>query len=248
MEKPMTPEESHQHSLKTLNYLAQLDDYLSGINNIAVMGAGMGYDAVWWATLENSDGRKYNFNVTAVEIAPPFGLKTANSGMHWIFEDFSTVQLPQQDIIWCHDALHYALNPIGTLFHWHKLLRQDGLLIVEMPYKLSINSHIEHNTVNVNMVSGMYHVYTMSSLIVQLASAGFDCRSANFQLDKESGWLRAAVYKSSDEPRLYSSLYELKETGRLPYCLDARLDGIDNFSESDLMLEWIDRSQSILSL
>jgi hypothetical protein len=244
----MTPEESHQHSLITLNYLAMLDDYLSGMSNIAVMGAGMGYDAVWWANLTSPEGRRYNFNVTAVEIAPPFGLKTAISGMRWIFEDFSTVQLPPQDLIWSHNSLHYAMNPIGTLFHWHKLLRIDGLLIIEIPYSLSINNHFKHDTINVNMVSGMYHVYTMSVLIVQLASAGFDCRQANFQFDKENGWLRAAVYKTNDKPRLYNSLYELKETNRLPYCLDTVLDGTDKFTENDLILEWIDRSQSILAL
>ena len=243
----MTPQESHQHSLKTLNYLALLDDYLSGMSNIAVMGAGIGLDAVWWATLHDQGGRAYNFNVTAVEVAPSLEIKTAGK-MQWKFEDMSTVELPPQDLIWCHNALHHTLNPIGALFHWHKLLRKDGLLVVEIPYSLSVRSHIEHNTVNVTMSSGMYHVYTMSSLIVQLASAGFDCRQANFQLDKESGWLRAAVYKTSDEPRLYSSLYELKETDRLPYCLDAVLGGIDRFNEGDLVLEWIDRSQSILGL
>ena len=243
----MTPQESHQHSLKTLEYLALLDDYLSGMSNIAVMGAGIGLDAVWWATLHSQSGRPYNFNVTAVDVAPSLEIKTAGK-MQWKFEDMSSVELPPQDLIWCHNALHHTMTPVGTLFHWHKLLRQDGLLIVEIPYSLSVHSHIEHNTVNVSMSSGMYHVYTMSSLIVQLASAGFDCRSANFQLDKESGWLRAAVYKTSDEPRLYSSLYELKETNRLPYCLDAVLDGIDRFNEGDLVLEWIDRSQSILGL
>jgi len=243
----MTPQESHQHSLKTLEYLALLDDYLLGIENVAVMGAGIGLDAVWWATLARPDGRTYNFNVTAVDFAPSMEIKTAGK-MQWRFEDFSTIELPSQDLIWCHNTLHHTMNPIGTLFHWHKLLRKDGLLIVEIPYSLSISQHIEHNTINVNMVSGMYHVYTMSSLIVQLASAGFDCRQANFQLDKESGWLRAAVYKTDDEPKMYSSLYELKETGRLPQCLDAVLGGIDKFNEGDLVLEWIDRSQSILGL
>lgn len=243
----MTPQESHQHSLTTLNYLAMLDDYLSGMTNIAVMGAGIGLDAVWWASLTNPDGRKYNFNVTAVDNSPPFGLQTVQ-GMNWRFDDFSTIDLPPQDLIWCHNTLHHTMNPVGTLFHWHKLLRKDGLLIVEIPYSLSIHEHIEHNTVNVNMTSGMYHVYTMSSLIIQLASAGFDCRNANFQLDKENGWLRAAVYKTTDEPRMYTSLYELKDTNRLPHCLDAILDGNDYFNESDLMLEWIDRSQSILGL
>lgn len=243
----MTPQESHQHSLVTLNYLALLEDYLMGLKNIAVMGAGIGLDAVWWASLQNSDSKKYNFNVTAVEIAPPYNIQTV-SGMKWVFEDFEKVNLPQQDLIWCHNTLHHALNPVGTLFHWHNLLRKDGILIIQIPYSLSISEHIQHNTVNVNMTSGMYHVYTMSNLIVQLASAGFDCRNAHFQFDKTNAWLRAAVYKTDDQPQLYTSLYELHHTGRLPYCLDAKLNGIDNFDEKDLVLEWIDRSQSFLSL
>jgi hypothetical protein len=243
----MSPEESHAHSLQTLEYLALLDEYLNGIKNIAVMGAGKGLDAVWWATLCDSSGKPHNFNVTAVELAPSLEIKTAGK-MQWRFEDMSTIELPLQDLIWCHNALHHSMNPVSTLFHWNKLLRQDGLLIVEIPYSLSVHSHIKHNIVNVAMVSGMYHVYTMSNLIVQLASAGFDCRNAHFQFDKESGWLRAAVYKCDDKPRLYSSLYELKETNRLPHCLDSALNGIDKFNENDLVLEWIDRSQSILAL
>jgi len=243
----MTPQESHQHSLITLNHLANMEDYLASIKNICVMGAGLGYDAVWWANLTSPEGRRYNFNVTAVDSSPPYGIQTV-PGMQWRFDDFATIELPPQDLIWCHNTLHHALNPVGTLFHWHKLLRQDGLLIVEIPYSLSLSNHIEHNTVNVNMSSGMYHVYTMSSLIIQLASAGFDCRNANFQFDKENGWLRAAVYKTQDEPRLYRSLYELKDTNRLPQCLDAILFGIDNFNESDLVLEWIDRTHSFFNL
>lgn len=243
----MTPQESHQHSLVTLNYLSMLDDYLSNIKDICVMGAGLGYDAVWWASLKSPHGRSYNFNVSAVEMSPPYGLQTVQ-GMQWYFEDFSLVKLPPQDLIWCHNALHYSLNPIGTLFHWHNLLRNDGLLIVEIPYTLSISEHLQHNMVNVNMSSGVYHVYTMSSLIIQLASAGFDCRNAHFQFDRENKWLRAAVYKTEDQPKLYNSLYELRETNRLPYCLDAKLNSIDNFNESDLVLEWIDRTQSFLIL
>ena len=84
--------------------------------------------------------------------------------------------------------------------------------------------------------------------IIQLASAGFDCRGGHFQYDKATGWLRAAVYKTADVPRMYKSWYELQETNRLPYCLDAILYSNDRFSENDLVLEWIDRSQSFLSL
>ena len=94
----MTPQESHQHSLKTLEYLALLDDYLSGMSNIAVMGAGIGLDAVWWATLHSQSGRPYNFNVTAVDVAPSLEIKTAGK-MQWKFEDMSSVELPPQDLI-----------------------------------------------------------------------------------------------------------------------------------------------------
>lgn len=230
----MSPEESHQHSLVTLNHLRMYEDFLSNITNVADMGAGIGLDACFLATLTDSEGRHYNFNVTAVENNP--GMLQTRGRMNWNFDDVHTVQLLKQDMIWCHNTLQYLRSPLDALFHWHNLLNVDGILIVEIP----INNNIFH--------SGVYHNYTMSNLIVQLASAGFDCRGGHFQLDKENGWIRAAVYKVDTEPKLYKSWYELVETNRLPYCLDATLQGNDYFSESDLTLEWIDRTQSFLSL
>jgi hypothetical protein len=155
--------------------------------------------------------------------------------MRWNFDDAHIVQLPKQDMIWCHDTLQYLRSPLDALFHWHSLLNVDGILIVEIP----INNNIFH--------SGIYHNYKMSNLIIQLASAGFDCRSGHFQLDKKNGWIRAAVYKVDTEPKLYKSWYELVETNRLPHCLDAKLQGNDYFSENDLTLEWLDHTQSFLS-
>jgi hypothetical protein len=243
----MTPQESYEHSLVTLGIIEQLDDYLSNIETVCDMGAGDGLDAVWWATLVDPDGRPRKIKTTAVELYPTQTIKTAGD-MSWRFEDFSTVELPPQDIIWCHDSLQYAMNPVGTLFHWHKLLRTDGLLIVEIPYILGINDHRDRLKIDVKIDSGVYHIYTLSNLIVQLASAGFDCRTAHFQLDRDRGWIRAAVYRTEDEPKMYRDLYELKDTKRLPFSLDARLSGMNNFNEIDLVVEWIDRSVTILAV
>ena len=230
----MSPEQSHQHSLITLTHLQNLEDYMSNIENICDMGAGVGLDACWFATLADSNGRQYNYNVIAVDNSP--GVIQTRGRMIWNFDDVHTVKLAQQDLIWCHDTLQYLRSPIDALFHWHSLLREDGLLLVEVPIT------------NSKYYGGIYHNYSMGTLITQLASAGFDCRGGHFQYDKERGWIRAAVYKTIDEPRLYKSWYELVETNRLPYCLDAILYSNDRFSENDLVLEWIDRSQSFLSL
>jgi hypothetical protein len=46
----MSPEESHQHSLVTLNHLRMYEDFLSNITNVADIGAGVGYDACFLAT------------------------------------------------------------------------------------------------------------------------------------------------------------------------------------------------------
>jgi len=243
----MTPEESHQHSLITLNHIAKLDDYLIGIKNICDMGAGRGLDSVWWATLESPEGRKYNFNVTSVELTP-VGYTPIVGNMKWRIEDYNIVELPPQDIIWCHDAFQYSLNPVATLWRWHNLLRVDGLLLIEIPYKLSIDDHVDRLKVNATYDSGVYHVHTLGSLILQLASAGFDCRRAHFQMDREHGWIRAAVYRTESEPKQYNSWYDLKDADLLPECLDAPIHGFNRFQETDLVVEWIDRSVSILAV
>ena len=126
----MTPQESHEHSLITLTHLQNLEDYMSGLTNVCDMGAGIGLDACHLATMTDTFGRPYNFNVTAVDNSP--GAIQARGRMVWNFDDAHTVQLPQkQDMIWCHDTLQYLRSPLDALFNWHGLLNEDGILIVE---------------------------------------------------------------------------------------------------------------------
>ena len=43
-------EESHQHSLQTLNQLYEYDDFMMSIKTVADLGCGTGKDLIWWAT------------------------------------------------------------------------------------------------------------------------------------------------------------------------------------------------------
>ena len=42
--------DSHQHSLETLNLIANYDDFMDSITTICDMGCGVGLDLAWWAT------------------------------------------------------------------------------------------------------------------------------------------------------------------------------------------------------
>lgn len=44
-----TDQDSHAHSLQTLNLIANYDDFMDSIRVIADMGCGSGADINWWA-------------------------------------------------------------------------------------------------------------------------------------------------------------------------------------------------------
>ena len=44
-------EQSHQHSLLTLEILNQFDDFKTSIGSIADLGCGQGHDIQYWANL-----------------------------------------------------------------------------------------------------------------------------------------------------------------------------------------------------
>jgi len=240
--------QSHHHSLETLAVMHQYEDWIKNIKNVAVMGAGIGLDALWWADLKHSDGASYNINVTSVELNPDANNMVGHSNIKWIYSDFSTIELPSQDLIWCHNSFQYSLNPIGTLLHWYSLLRTDGMLCIQIPYRLGVNKSNNIDKVNYVVNPGIYFSHTISSLIVQLAATGFDCRDAHFQLDKHRGWINLAVYKTVNVPDYTKNLYDLKNTMRLPASLDEIIESKGFFEETDLILQWIDRSVQILAV
>jgi SAM-dependent methyltransferase len=240
--------QNHQHSLETLNILQQYTDWIKNIQNVAVMGAGAGLDALWWAQLTDPDGTSLDINVTAVEINPDVNKMIGHPKIKWMYSDFNSVEMTAQDLIWCHDSFQFTLDPMGTLLHWYNLLRPDGMLCMQVPYSLGVNKANNLDKVNYVVNPGVYFTHTISSLIVQLAATGFDCRDAHFQLDKQRGYINLAVYKTSVTPDYTRNLYDLKDTGRLPASLDDIIESKGFFEETDLVLQWLDRSVQILAV
>ena len=56
-------EESHQHSLQTLNQLYEYDDFMGSIQTMVDLGCGAGLDLEWWATRTTRDDKPEPLNI-----------------------------------------------------------------------------------------------------------------------------------------------------------------------------------------
>jgi hypothetical protein len=64
------PEESHAHSLQTLNWLQEHDDFMASINTLIDLGCGSGMDLEWWATRTTREDAPQPLNIrcTGVDV------------------------------------------------------------------------------------------------------------------------------------------------------------------------------------
>ena len=111
--------DSHQHSLETLNLIANYDDFMDSITTICDMGCGVGLDLAWWATKtyldENGAERPHNYKCLGVDLdLSRAAVNTDNMRiMQADFEEYN--QNIRADVIWSHDSFRYATNPLSTL-------------------------------------------------------------------------------------------------------------------------------------
>jgi hypothetical protein len=246
----LSPTESHEHSLETLTVLNQYQDLMDNIKTVADMGCGQGLDATWWAGLHDINGRNRNIKVNAIDTALDPGMTMQHPSIQYHTVDFSQTGLGSnsQNLIWAHNSLQYSLSPISTLMHWWDLLTVDGMLVVTLPFNFYVNTHNEHQNVSSVYTNGNYFNWTMGNLIIALAATGFDCRQAHFKIDKQRGWLHASVYKLAATPNPQANWYDLCEKKVLPLCIEEAILKNGTFRDSDIVVNWIDRSQYILNL
>ena len=64
-------QERHEHSLQTLNTLAEYDDFMESIGTLVDLGCGTGLDLEWWATRTTREDAPQPLNIrcTGVDIA-----------------------------------------------------------------------------------------------------------------------------------------------------------------------------------
>ena len=239
-----TAQESHAHSRRTMDAIYEFDTFLDSLKVVADMGCGRGLDAEWWATLETRDDppEPRNYLTYAIDLdvsrIEPDLAKMKN--VRVIKDDFSKVKLPKTvDLIWCHDAFQYAVDPVGTLRHWNKLMTPDGMLVLILPQNIGYSyNRLVNRTENY-----CYHNHTVCNLIYMLAVNGFDCNDAYMLKTANDPWMHLAVYKSSVEPMdpAATSLYDLAEMKLLHPSVVASINTFGYLRQEDLVYPWLNR-------
>ena len=240
-----SPELSHQHSLETLNCLYEYDDFMQSITTVIDMGCGAGHDLEWWATRTTRDeaARPLNIRCIGLDHAEELAMSRKYKNIRYVSKDFEEPFPPQKnkyDVVWCHDAFQYAINPVATLSNWWSAMSDGGMLTVIVPQ----STNLEFNVQAYDQYDYCYYNWTMISLIHCLAVAGFDCGSGFFKKKPTDAWLHAVVYKSAHKPMDPKSTtwYQLSELDLLPESAMRSIQRHGYPRQRDLLLPWLDKS------
>jgi SAM-dependent methyltransferase len=237
-------QESHAHSRHTLDLLYEYDDFMASINTLADMGCGQGLDVEWWATRTTRDEerRPLDIKCTAIDTLPELAVAKKYANLRYQRQDFEDPLLSnhQYDVIWCHDAFQYVINPFATLDHWWHAMNPNGLLVIIMPQMCVM----EHTDQAFDQRDGCYWSWSMVNLMHVLAVSGFDCAAGHFLKRADDPWLHAAVYRSEHQPRdpKTTKWYDLIDLGLLPESAKTSINRHGYLRQRDLVLPWLDKS------
>lgn len=243
----ITEQESHQHSLSTLNLLYEYDAFIKSIKSVIDMGCGReALDLEWWATrtTRDVDQRPLNIQCLGVDQHEQLNLATRYTNLRYQRQDFEqkiiTPSKTKYDVVWCHDAFQYVIDPFQTLANWRKIMNQDAMLVLILPQ----TTNLEYNQQAFDQPDGVYWNWTMVSLIHVLAVSGFDCAGGFFKKNPNDPWLHAAVYKSEHAPMdpRTTKWYELAEKNLLPKSAADSVNRYGYLRQVDLVLPWLDKS------
>jgi SAM-dependent methyltransferase len=235
-------QESHQHSLETLELLYAYPDFMESIDSVCDVGCGKeALDLEWWATQYlDDDNTSIPLNINCVGIDTYDNILVEQKNISYINHDFETHVGNQFDILWCHDSFQYALNPLLTLNNWNNMLTENGMLVIILPS----TTNLKYNKLAFSQPSFHYYNYTIDGLIHMLAVSGFDCASGFFQQQVNDDWIKAIVYKSDIEPMnpKTTSWYDLADKGLLPKTGVESINKYGYIKREDLVLPWLDYS------
>lgn len=240
-----TPEASHAHSLTILDALQEYDEFMESITNLVDLGCGSGLDVEWWATrtTREDNPQPLNINCVGVDIANAIPAAKKYTNVTYQRTDFEEVVYAPKDhkfdVLWCHDAFQYCVNPINTLIKWRDIGSDGSMLVLTVPQLSMIN-----NRPAFNQLSGEYFHYSLVSLMHMLAVTGWDCNSGYFRKLPDSPWVTAIVYKSDIEPMnpRTTTWYDLADSGLLPETAVKSITAHGYLKQEDLLIEWLDHS------
>jgi hypothetical protein len=234
-------------SLYTLKLLEDHVDFMQSLKVIADMGAGEAHDSLWWANAyildDNNNKIPLKLKVHSFDIDTAIELPS-HPNIFYSNKDFNNTGLKENsiDLVWSHNSFQCSKNPLATLAHWWHIMRKDAMLCLTIPNNFQINYFRQEPRIVSSLESGIYFNYTPASLIMMLASSGFDCLGGHFKFSSDDNCFRAAVYKTDIEPQNYVNWYELLDKNLLPLSVSTAIKSKGHFKDSDIVVEWIDHS------
>jgi SAM-dependent methyltransferase len=239
-------EESHAHSLQTLNDFYEHDDFMASIRYLADIGCGSGLDLEWWATRTTRDESREPLNIDCigVDLFPSLSAARKYNNITYQQTDFEATIHPKLktkfDVLWCHDAFQYAVDPLKTLRNWWDITSDGGMLAMVIPSTTNVRRSLLDNT----SPDLTYYHYTLVNLIHMLAVSGWDCNAGFFKKISNEPWISAVVYKSQHQPLdpKTTSWYQLCELNLLPESAQLSVNKHGYLQQQDLILPWLDKS------
>jgi trans-aconitate methyltransferase len=239
-----TKYDAHDHSLRILELISVYDDFMDSLSVVADMGCGAGLDITWFAKLVDRDPdepRPYNYTCYAVDKDMSNFDKIEELPNLFTFKaDFNKKVIPRPiDLLWCHDAFQYSLNPLHTLKVWNEQMSTNGMLMITIPQ----TTGYQYNRYCTRVHDNMFFEYNVSNLMYMLAVNGFDCKDSYFYKAANHPWIHAAVYKTDIAPMdpTKTRWYDLAEKGLLHPTVEASIQRFGYLRQEDIMLPWLDK-------
>ena len=242
-------DKSYEHSQQVLELVYQYDSFLDSVTYVADMGCGNGTDAEWWATLTTRENppepRNYITYAVDKDVSKISDDIKKLPNLKVYEGDFEKTILPRPvDIIWCHNAFQYALDPIKTLSLWNSFMHENGMLLISMPY----TSGFEYNRYFNHSYSNVYYNHSMIGMMYMLALNGFDCRDAYFYKNKNNPWMNFAVYKTKIAPMdpATTTWFDLADKNLVNDSVKESLNRRGYVNQDDVLVTWLDKDYHYL--
>jgi SAM-dependent methyltransferase len=232
-----------------LDLLREHDTFVESITNVADMGCGSGLDAKWWVELETRDDNPMPLDIRcwAVDKNPNNMVVEEHPHVTFIEGNFEKRVLSLDvDVIWCHDAFQYAVNPISTLRLFNEQMVENGLLYIGIP----LHNYTKDNQWNWDGADYEYYDHSVLSMIYMMAVNGFDMNDCYMRKAKDDPWLHIAAFKTSHAPMdpTTTGWYDLIERDLINQHLRQGISRWGRPRVQDVLYPWLDKENYRIQL